>query len=152
MNLYELFEALNNQVPDLPPEPGTAPVQPGYVRLYHQTSAENLQAIEQTGLGIEHAQGIEGPRAIYASEKGFYGEPGTRPTLEFQVPKQNWDDPFVLQDVPVENIIAAHYPWHSKARYLINDERCMAKALAGEYDDLKGDYAPAVEYVKQKFA
>jgi hypothetical protein len=135
----------------LPPEPGTAPIAPGNVRLYHQTSEENLQKIEKTGLRIEHAKGIEGPRALYASETGFYGKPGTRPTLEFQVPKKYWDDPFVLIDVEVEDIIAAHYPWHSKARYIEDHPKTMQEVLDGKHDDLQGDYKDAIVYIKSRY-
>lgn len=142
-----LFESRN----DLPPEPGAAPVRPGHVRLYHQTSEENLKSIERTGLGIDHAKGIEGPRAVYASTTGFYGKPGSRPTLEFQVQHKYWDDPFVLRDVTIDDIIAAHYPWHSKARYIEDHPAVMAAVLAGQHDDLSGDYKPAVEYIKGKY-
>lgn len=147
----KIFEVISQRVPNLPPEPGTAPITPGYVRLYHQTDEDSLKQIEQTGLLFAHAKGIEGPRAIYASERGFYGKPGSRPTLEFQVPANMWDDPFVLQDVPPENIIAAHYPWHSKARYLEDNPDTLQNALTGKYDDLQGDYAQAVAYVKAKY-
>jgi hypothetical protein len=149
-----LFEIICESVDTggLPPEPGTAPIVPGNVRLYHQTSEENLQKIEKTGLGIEHARGIEGPRAVYASETGFYGKPGTRPTLEFQVPKKYWDDPFVLIDIGVEDIIAAHYPWHSKARYIEDHPKTMQEVLGGKHDDLQGDYVPAINYIKHRYA
>ena len=136
---------------DLPAEPGTMPVKDGYVRLYHQTDAANIPSIMQSGISIDHAKGIEGPRAVYASQTGFYGKPGDVPTIEFQVPKDKWDDPFVLQDVKPSDIIAAHLPWHDKARYLIDNPSSMQEALSGEFDDLTGDYAPAVAYVKAKY-
>ena len=132
----------------LPAKPGTEPVQPGYVRLYHQTDADSLRSIEQGGLKLANARGIEGPRAIYASETGFYGKPESRPTLEFQVPKDKWESPFVLMDVPPANIIAAHYPWQAKARYLLDRPNKLQQTLDGDFDDLAGDYALAVEYIK----
>src|SRR6266576_3969474 len=76
--------------PSLPLPPGTAPIPPGNVRLYHQTSEENLAAIERNGLSLANARGIEGPKAIYADEKGFYGDPKDKPTIEFSVPKERW--------------------------------------------------------------
>lgn len=134
----------------IPKEPGTQPIPPGTVRLYHQTTESSLRSIMRTGLNIAHARGIEGPRAIYASRSGFYGKPDKTPTVEFYVPMDKWDDPFVLQDVPPENIIAGHLPWHSKARYILNNPGTMEKAMSGEFDDLGGDYARAVSYVKRE--
>ena len=136
----------------LAPAPGTVDIPNGYVRLYHQTSSENLESIVKTGLTIEHSKGIEGPRAIYASETGFYGKPGSRPTLEFYVPKKMWDDPFVLQDIPPELMIAAHLPWHSKARYIIDNPEILERTLSGEFDDLTDDYESAVSYVKKHYS
>lgn len=141
----------------LPPEPGTAPIPPGHVRLYHQTTEANLRSIEQHGLLYSHAKGIEGPRAIYACEIPFYGNPTQTPTLEFHVPrdKEWWTTPcYVMQDVPVSNIIAAHYPWHSHARYILSDPEVLQATLRGENDDLwKADraYGPAVVYVKRLY-
>ena len=134
----------------LPPEPGTQPIPAGTVRLYHQTAEESIASIMRSGLDIEHAKGIEGPRAIYASETGFYGKPTDRPTIEFYVPKDKWDNPFVLEDVPPSHILAAHLPWHKLARYLEDNPKSLARSLAGEFDDLKGDYAKAVAYIKHK--
>lgn len=137
---------------DLPSAPGTAPIKPGYVRLYHQTPEENVGSIMKEGLTMARAKGVEGPRAIYASEKGFYGTPGERPTIEFQVPRDQWDDPFVLREVTPADMIAAHLPWHGNARYLSEDDpQALANTLAGQNDDLGGDYAPAVAYIKRKF-
>jgi len=136
---------------NLPNEPGTAEVPDGFVRLYHQTSPQAAKSIKHSGLSIEHAKGIEGPRAVYASETGFYGAPGSRPTVEFMVPKDKWDDPFVLQDVAPKSIAAVHLPWHSKARYILDNPDVLAKTLKGEFDDLTGDYAPAVRYIKATY-
>jgi len=148
MRINDLLENINNS--KIPNEPGTEPIPPGTVRLYHQTGEDELRSIVQTGLNISHARGIEGPRAIYASETGFYGKPGTRPTIEFYVDQDKWDDPFVLQDVPPDQIIAGHLPWHTKARYIETHPKVMQAVLAGDHDDLTGDYAPAVAYVKQQ--
>ena len=140
----------SNQVPDLPSEPGSEPIKSGFVRLYHQTSEEALNSIKQNGLQLAHAKGIEGPRAIYAGETPFYGKATSRPTLEFQVPKTWWDSPFVLHDVTPEYFIAIHLPWHKQARYLEANPEVLQRALTGDFDNLKGDYAEAVAYVKLK--
>lgn len=135
----------------LPPEPGTTPIPAGTVRLYHQTSEEALRSIAKHGLQLAHARGIEGPRAIYASERGFYGKPDSRPTLEFYVDENKWDDPFVLQDVMPEQMLALHLPWHRKARYIETHPNVKEQVLAGEHDDLTGDYKLAVDYIKSKY-
>ena len=145
-----LIEAANLSLDTVPPPPGTTPIPDGYVRLYHQTTEENLASIIKHGLNIEHARGIEGPRAVYASKTGFYGDPESRPTLEFMVPTDKFDDPFVLQDVPPDLMIAAHLPWHARARYILDDPKALARTLAGGYDDLTNpEYQKAVQYVKQ---
>jgi DNA topoisomerase IB len=150
---------------NIPAEPGSTPIKPGYVRLYHQTSEENLKSILRSGLDIEHAKGIEGPRAVYASESGFYGKPDSRPTIEFQVPKEKWSDPFVLQDVAPADIIAGHLPWHHQARYM-EANNLVKDALAGKFDYLlkpregvsdsaleaEDDAGKALLYIKRKYA
>jgi hypothetical protein len=136
----------------VPPEPGTEPIPQGMVRLYHQTDGQSLDKIAKEGLSIKYAKGIEGPKAIYAGEQPFYGAADSRPTLEFFVPKAQWDAPFVLEDVKPEQIIAAHYPWHKTARYLESEPQSMQSALDGQYDDLKDpDTSKAVEYIKEKY-
>lgn len=138
---------------DIPLPHGTAPLKEDHVRLYHQTDAESLKAIENEGLLLSKAKGIEGPKAIYAGEKPFYGPVDSRPTLEFQVPKNMWDSPFVLRNVTKDDIIAAHYPWHRKARYLEEpgNEVALGNALSGKFDNLTGDYAEAVKFIKSKY-
>jgi hypothetical protein len=135
----------------LPAEPGSILIPHGTVRLYHQTSDEALHKIARHGLTAAHAKGIEGPKAIYASEKGFYGKPGDVPTLEFYVDKKHWDSPFVMQDVPTSQMIAAHLPWHDKARYMEEDPELIKEVLSGRYDDLTGEYKLAVAYIKNKY-
>jgi hypothetical protein len=153
MKITDIITESSNQsstLDQLPAKPGTVPIPPGTVRLYHQTSEEALQSIMKTGLTISHAQGIEGPRAIYASETGFYGKPDSRPTLEFYVAREYWENPFVLEDVPPEQMIAAHFPWHRQARYIESHPKVKQEVLAGKHDNLTGDYARAVEYVKKQ--
>ena len=144
-----LIEATSLSLDTVPPPHGTTPIPTGYVRLYHQTTEENLASIIKYGLNIEHARGIEGPRAVYASRTGFYGDPESRPTLEFMVPVNKFRDPFVLQDVPPDLMIAAHLPWHKTARYIMTHPKTLAQTLAGGNDDLTGDEAKAVQYVKR---
>ena len=135
----------------IPAAPGTTPIKEGHVRLYHQTDGDSLREIEKHGLLLKHAKGIEGPRAIYAGETPFYGDALHRPTLEFQVPKDQWQPPFVLRDVKPEDFIAAHYPWHKHARYL-EKNNMIANVLSGKFDNVGEDEDKAVNYLKRKYA
>jgi hypothetical protein len=145
--------AKGGSVKPIPAEAGSTPLKEGHVRLYHQTDENNLRKIEREGLLLKHAKGIEGPRAIYAGETPFYGKAAERPTLEFQVPKEHWQSPFVLRDVAPKDIIAAHYPWHRHARYLESEDNKEAKenVLSGKHDNLGGDTGKAVQYIKAKY-
>ena len=147
-NFADINKAKGGSVPS---EPGSTPIKEGHVRLYHQTDGDNLREIEKHGLLLKHAKGIEGPRAIYAGETPFYGDATKKPTLEFQVPKEHWDAPFVLRDVHPQDFISAHYPWHRHARYL-EDESGIKNVLSGKFDTLKGDEGKAVEYIKNKYS
>lgn len=149
MRFIELIETVTPS-DVLPPEPGTSPVKPGHVRLYHQTDRDNIEDIKRHGVLLSKARGIEGPRAIWAGETPFYGPATKIPTVEFQVPVKNWDAPFVLQDqITLDDIIAVHEPWHRHARYILSHPEVLDDVLAGEHDDLTGDYVPAIQYVKQ---
>lgn len=156
MKIHEILtEERSDHMSDLPPPPGTGPVKPGYVRLYHQTEREHLEDIKKHGIQLSKARGIEGPKAIWAGEKPFYGDPRYIPTIEFQVPKENWHAPWVIQDeVPPEQFIAVHEPWHKHARYILDTEDnpgLLDRVLAGEFDDAPDDYAPAIQYIKSKY-
>ena len=134
---------------ELPPEPGTQSIPEGHIRLYHQTDEANISNILENGISKKHAKGFEGPKAIYADPKGFYGEPGKVPSVEFSVPKEDWKPPFVLRDeIKPSEIIAHHVPWHDRARYILDNPQTKDAVLAGKYDHLEGDYKKAVSYVK----
>jgi len=141
---------------DVPPSPGESPIPEGNVRLYHQTAASNIPSILKNGITFENAKGIEGPKAIYADEKGFYGKPGKVPTIEFSIPKERWTHPpFVLGDVKPSEIVAAHLPWHETVRYLEEFPDQIKRTLQGEHDNLMdgsgSNEDKAVRYIKQKY-
>lgn len=142
----------------IPFEPGTEPIPDGHVRLYHQTNAKYLRSIRRNGL--EARQPFEGPRGLYADEEGFYGKPENVPTVEFHVPKEHWDRPFVktggsIYDARVEpeNIIAVHHPWHQTARYIESEPDVLNSVLNGEDDKLLNDkqYGPAIRFIKHRY-
>lgn len=147
----------------LPPEPGTAPLPEGHVRLYHQTSPENLKKIEKEGIKFDKARGIEGPKGIWATEpyessrggkgSGFYGHPKDTPTAEFSVSKEEWEkhSPALQRDIKPSEILAIHHPWHSTVRYIARNG-LIDKVKNGEFDHLMDEpkYAEAIKHVKEK--
>lgn len=145
----DIDEALNWEVPK---PPGTVPIPSGHVRLYHQTSEKNLGSIKHNGLQFSKARGIEGPKAIWADEQGFYGKPIETPTVEFHIPKERWQRPFVIGDVSPQDIIAVHHPWYNKAREWSIEYK--DKILSGEHDDLLDDpyYGKPIRFIKHKFS
>jgi hypothetical protein len=148
----KINEVINWKIPD---PPGTQPIPDDHVRLYHQTDEQNLGAIKHQGIRFDKAQGIEGPKAIWADERGFYGKPTDRPTVEFHVHRDRWKyPPFVQGDVLPKDIIAVHRPWHERARYNEQDPELIAKIVRGDHDDLLNDphYAKQIRYIKHKYA
>lgn len=153
--MLKFKQYINEKNDEIPHEPGTVEIPKDHIRLYHQTPEENNDSIKKHGIMLSKALGIEGPKAIYADERGFYGKPTDRNTVEFHVHKTDWKPPFVNVDrVPPEQIIAIHEPWHELARNLIKDDNHAVKnILSGEHDDLLNDsyYGPAIKYIKNKF-
>lgn len=142
---------------EVPSEPGTTPVSSDHVRLYHQTSSKNLSNIRRSGIQLSKAKGYEGPKSIYADEKGFYGKPDDTPSVEFHVPKKDFDRPFVNRDkVEPKEIIATHKPWHASVRYIDNDSKLRGEIERGEHDDVlkykSSKEALAVRFVKKRLA
>lgn len=150
--IRELMTENADQHDHLPGEPGSTKVPEGHVRLYHQTAEENLPKIKKHGILLAHAKGIEGPKGVWASEHGFYGKPGSKPTVEFHVPKHEWNGTGVIQrDIHPHEIIATHHPWHSHARYMLSHPDVHAAVKSGEHDGLADDprYGPAIHYIKK---
>ena len=127
-----LLESLTNQ--ELPPEPGSAPIPSGHVRLYHQTSDRNVDSIRNNGIQKSHSRGkmLQEPTVIWATEDTFYGDLYQQgiATVEFSVPMCDNSMKFPCfrsptyvmgEVVPPESIIAIHEYWHSIARQLISD-------------------------------
>lgn len=137
----------------IPKSPGSSNVPDGYVRLYHQTTPEAIESIEKEGIRFSKAKGIDGPKGIYADEKGFYGKPGEIPTVEIMVKKEDWNAPFVMKDVAPNEIIGSHLPWHGTVRALLDPDNkaYLEAALSGRFDKRGGDMAKAVEYLKEMF-
>jgi len=125
---------------EIPDEPGTKPIPKDHVRLYHQTGEKNLNSIRRTGIQLSKAKGYEGPKAIYADPKGFYGKPDDRPTAEFHVHKDDYSRPFVRRkEVKPSEIVAAHKPWHKTVRYIEDNPRLKKEVEDGKHDDIIKD-------------
>ncbi len=133
----------------LPNEPGTTPIPDGHVRLYHQTSEDNLDSIEKHGIRMSSAKGIEGPKGIYSDPHGFYGSPFEKPSVEFSVPKEEWEKatPSLQRDIKPHEIIGVHRPWHNIARSLIADKR-TEEVKSGKVDDVLDYDTPDKQYRK----
>jgi len=140
---------------EVPAAPGTSPIPDDHVRLYHQTHEKNFSKIKREGIKLQHAKGIEGPRAIYADEKGFYGKPEDGRTVEFHVHKSRWNAPYVTGDVEPHSIIAVHKKWHQSSRYIEDSPESKDQTVSGHNDSLlkdKGsDEAKAVRFIKKKY-
>jgi prophage maintenance system killer protein len=129
--------------PDVPPEPGTEQIPPGYVRLFHYTGAD-ADTIRREGLRIRHARGetYGEPNRVWASARFPEGAAEGKNVVEFAVPVDDsrWDigrrDPWrspeewakglydrgshvtFHDDIGSGEIISVHEPWHRHYRYM----------------------------------
>jgi hypothetical protein len=140
----------------IPGEFGSQPVPEGSVRVNHYTSPDAIDSIRQHGLTMQHAHesyargGTEYP-SIFATA----GAPKedllrARPVVEAHIPVSSLDIGShtsasdlesrhsvvtTNQDVPPENIMAVHQPWHRTFRYVQNDPGMEKNIMAGHYND-----------------
>ena len=142
----------------VPLPPGGSPVPEGFVRRYHVTSPENAQKIAAEGLLQRNARGIEGPSAMYswADLKDAQEYAGTQGAIvEF------YDDPNHYKsnsyarygDVPPENVLAVHEPWHGMYRRAKSDGYTAADLRAAAMGNPESDYgktATALERDERK--
>ena len=130
------------------------------MRLYHQTTEDNLASIERNGLELSQAKGIEGPRAIYADEQGFYGKPGTISTVEFPFPLLGGTRHLSAPtQCSIKDGLRRRISWQFTFRgtnmlvTLKATWTVLAQTLRGENDRLTKDkeYGPAIDYIKQRY-
>ena len=151
------------------PEPGTAPIPPGHVRLYHYFPNDQIESVRQQGIDLGCAKGetYGEPNCVWASGE----QPSERHTfVEFsaskddpgwQIGKPNTDeDAQVIQDqgwnvtfgrtIRPEEFVAIHEPWHSHYRYIMNDPQLLQEVKQGKFDHLLDDeeYASAINLIK----
>jgi len=142
---------------DVPAEPGTVPIPPNYIRLYHY-SDETPDELRRTGLLLSKAKGhtYGEPDFVWASTS----KPADYKTfVEFAVPiddkrfargigsapdpangadfynKRGSDFTF-LGDIKPSEFIAIHEPWHHTYRYLADDPENLRGTLRGDHDEL----------------
>lgn len=168
-----LVENASNWVP---PEPGTTPIPPEHVRLYHYTkvaTAEAAEILRQNGIDISKAKGSTygEPNVVWASSalpdrskvfaefsisvndpRWAQGKPeaGVDPR-EYE--KRRWDCYF-RDSIRPEEILAVHEPWHYQYRYLMKNPGLWDELEEGEFDRLltNQEYGPAVRQAKQDLA
>lgn len=144
------------------PKPfGTEPVPEGSVRVNHFTSDDAIDSIRSGGLSMKKAHesyargGTEYP-SIFATA----GPPSddllrARPVVEAHIPMKDLDiggwnnTPEELEarrstvttnmDVPKENIIAIHEPWHQTYRYLQSEPLTEHRIMSGFYDNFNDE-------------
>jgi 8-oxo-dGTP pyrophosphatase MutT (NUDIX family) len=158
---------------EIPPEPGTAPIPEGHVRLFHYTSPDALPSIREHGLVRGHARGhtygepdqvwaaAGVPRADTFHDRAyveFHADPSRGKDLDIG---EHYGQGGSLQnhiehleghrshvtlrgDVPPSQIVAIHEPWHQGYHYLKNNYRDEVKA--GEYDWVHDDPGTEAQY------
>jgi hypothetical protein len=110
----------------VPKKMGTSPIPKGMVRRFHVTGSQNIDDIKKNGLTMQKARGIEGPKAIYSwpdedGARSYAGPSGA--IVEFYDHPKNYDShPYArLGDVPKDQILAIHEPWHESYRYALEN-------------------------------
>jgi hypothetical protein len=155
-----------------PPKPGTVPLPPGAVRVYHYTKDKaTLDSIRKEGLLQGKAVGASygEPNAVWASfEKPgndrYYVEIAVSPD-EVDVGGPSWQGGDVAKwteqaaaigqnitvhgDVPPSRILTYNEPWMHTYDYLVENDR--AGVIAGEYDyaiTIDANHAEAIAHIK----
>lgn len=153
MDLEKLSEQFNRRHP----EPGTAPIPQGHVRLFHYT--DNLPAIRREGIRLGAARGetYGEPNQVWAAagipRRGmldykdfveFSADPNDLDIGRGSAPEDleaRGSHVTLPRDVPKSQVVATHEPWHKSARYLMEyDDDYVASLLD---DDWRGETGTA---------
>jgi hypothetical protein len=145
------------QPAEIPEGLGTSKVKDGYVRMYHQTTPENIQSIVKNGLLVSKTRASSESRGVSIADSPFYGTNNPNlVTIEVQVPRDKLkqaNGSALQSDIPASDIIAVHEPWHENARYIEKNPETLKEVLNGDMDFMLGDNSPeakAIEYIKNK--
>ncbi len=122
-----------------PGRPGTAKIPAGRLRRFHVTDPRNEESIRSGGLKYANAKGVEGPKAIYSWDnprdaQSYAGQHGS--IVEFHDdPKHYESNPTgTTTNVPPENIVAIHQPWHEQYHYAKENDLSPAEVRAAGYE------------------
>lgn len=171
--------ALNpQQFESPPPEFGTQPIPEGALRFNHYTHPDAVPDIQAQGLlrsksEEAYARGrTESPQVFATAGEPdhdlMYGSPvvegWARPEQldvgRVHPPEWTEQNRSVITfrgDVPRDQILAVHQPWHNHARYIENNPDVLKDTLSGEHDwtidhPVEGPtVGQAVRYIKQKY-
>lgn len=162
------------------PAPGETPIPEGHYRFYHYTRGnspeeyrQNLNSIKQNGLQLDQARGES-----YGEPNLIWGS-GSPPDdrhhfVEFHVPRdfEGWDigKPWMekghspqdyadrgthvtfLRNIPPENIVATHEPWHRAVKYIQElkpkEVKELEELLNKDNSDYLDEYRIAMKYLK----
>lgn len=137
----------------LPPEMGTTPIPEGHIRLYHQTSPENIPSIKKHGILASKASMAEGPRTpvIWASKKPYYPKSRDIATIEFHVPEEQFGPNYLRTNhVPPEQFIGIHERWQELAKGLIQDNpEPLKQTTLDSLMTIDDDHSKATQYYTQ---
>ena len=174
IKLKSLLEGMREKI-EVPKEPGTVPIPPNHLRLYHYTYTDP-EIIKREGLLQSKSRGSTygEPNVVWASmeqpsryklyaefsmaidDQRFSGI-GLKPNVSMGAEwyKGRSDNFAIFGDVKPSEIIAMHEPWHHTYRYMIEDKNLIDKALGGEFDDLltgkHPNEAKAIIAIKQNY-
>ena len=101
--------------------------------------------------------GIGAPQMVVKRPEGWKNAetPEEKQEALDEYNKGNHNLTALIREVPPERFVTVHRPWYDHYRYLVNDARAGAAALAGEYDWAlaeDNEYAPAIRLFKAKHA
>jgi hypothetical protein len=159
---------------EVPQEPGTVPIPPNHLRLYHYTYTDPT-ILKKEGLKLSRAKGTTygEPNFVWASlqqpsdtkiyvefsmpiDDPRFSRMGAKPDptwgVEFYKGKGN--DFTILGDVSPSEFIAVHEPWHHHYRYMI-ENGLVDGVLKGEYDYIDDKFPnekKALETIKRNFS
>jgi hypothetical protein len=161
------------QFKEIPPKYGETPVPEGTVRFNHYTNPDAVSGIKEHGILRSKSEamfargGTESPQVFATAGEVDSDLIHNRPVVEGYAHPSQLDigrnaPPEHLEgrrsvitfhgNVPPEQILHVHEPWHQKARYMTENADVHAATLAGENDFLLDDphYGPAIQHIKSR--
>jgi hypothetical protein len=162
------FGQVLNEAAGLPPEFGSQPIPPGAVRVQHLTWSKNVESIRKEGLlqsktsphseaqqvfattgdKLEYPMSGESDRAVVEGYAFPHGTGPDQPYSQLDVgsgmsPERAASRHSTVTfhgDLPPEQIIAIHEPWHAAFRYITSEgDRMLDEVAKGTYDSMMND-------------